>query len=181
MVITFLVYSPFSILEIKKSNFLYGRFCELFSIVPSFLLKGYHQLWNEEISGLNYEATIDCTHFCLHDISTNGKLLNETHVDSVFNHPSLVQAFRECDIDKQDWFDRKLQGRQKLGFDLKYDNNMIVKYAKEDIFVHLKTNFPSFLNQGRQNLDSFVFDGLRSFKMMSYMTYLSFMLTRGIR
>jgi hypothetical protein len=102
-------------------------------------------------------------------------------VDSVFNHPSLVQAFRECDIDKQDWFDRKLQGRQKLGFDLKYDNNMIVKYAKEDIFVHLKTNFPSFLNQGRQNLDSFVFDGLRSFKMMSYMTYLSFMLTRGIR
>jgi hypothetical protein len=89
----FFSYSPFSILEIKKSNFLYGRFCELFSIVPSFLLKGYHQLWNEEISGLNYEATIDCTHFCLHDISTNGKLLNETHVDSVLNHPSLVQAF----------------------------------------------------------------------------------------
>ena len=36
-------YSPFSILEIKKSQFLYESFCEVFSLLPSFLLKGYNR------------------------------------------------------------------------------------------------------------------------------------------
>lgn len=170
----FFSYSPFSILEIKKSEFLYGRFCEIFSIVPSFLLKGYHRLWNEEIAVYNKGTTIDCTHFCLHDIRTNGQLLNKTHVDSVFDHPNLVRAFKEWDIDKQNWFDKKLQARQNLGFDLKYDSKKIVKYAKEDIVEQLKMNFPSFIDQRLHNLDGLVFDDLRSFKIMAYMTYYKF-------
>jgi hypothetical protein len=37
-------YSPFSILDIKKSQFLYENFCEVFSLLPSFLLKGYFDM-----------------------------------------------------------------------------------------------------------------------------------------
>lgn len=170
----FFSYSPFSILEIKKNKFLYKRFCELFSIVPSFLLKGYHQLWGEEIALYNKKETIDCTHFCLHDIRTDGKLLDETHVHSVFGHPKLVQAFNEWDIDKQSWFDRRLQTRKNLGFDLKYDSSRILNYAKENVIEQLKTTFPSFFDQKRHNPDSLVVDDLRSFKIMAYMTYYKF-------
>lgn len=170
----FFSYSPFSILEIKKSEFLYKRFCELFSLVPSFLLKGYYQLWNEEITLYDKKETIDCTNFCLHDIKTDGKLLNNSHVNSVFSHPKLVQAFNEWEIDKQSWFDRKLQARQYLGFDLKYDRSKILNYVKEDVIEQFKTTFPSFFDQKRHNLDSVTIEDFRSFKIMAYMTYYKF-------
>ena len=90
-------YSPFSVLEIKKRADLYTRFCGLFSLLPSFVLKGFQHLINEEIKGYHKTNAFNVTDFCLHDIDTGGQSLTPTDVDNLFNREYFESGFRAPD------------------------------------------------------------------------------------
>lgn len=164
-------YSPFSILEIKKSQFLYENFCEVFSLLPSFLLKGYFHIWNEEIQNYRNKKVVDCRHFCLHDIDTQRKMLAPQHVRSIFSHPKLEKAFAEWEIEKRTVFSKILKAREDHGANLGYNAADILNFVRGDTFLQIKAHDETFVL--KENLDSEAFDLSRfpSFKTTSFLTY----------
>ena len=164
-------YSPFSILEIKKSQFLYESFCEVFSLLPSFLLKGYFHIWNEEIQNYRNKKGVDCIHFCLHEIDTQGKLLGSHHVRSVFSNPKLEKAFSEWEIEKHKVFSKILNARQDHGANLRYSAADILNFVRSDAFLQIKAHDETFVL--KENLHSEAFDLSRfpSVKLTSFLTY----------
>lgn len=164
-------YSPFSILEIKKSRLLYENFCEVFSLLPSFLLKGYFHIWGEEIQNYSNKKTVDCRHFCLHDIDTRGKMLAPQHVRSVFSNPKLEKAFAEWEIEKQTVFAKVLKAREQHGSDLGYSPADILNFVREDSFIQIKSHNEPFVIRESLDGDSFDLSRFPSFKMGSFLTY----------
>ena len=83
-------YSPFTILEISRNDYLLDRFCKIFSIIPSFFLKGYEQLRNEELQNYNSAKNLEILLLSPFDVKRpKGQLPNENDVRQLLTHKNL--------------------------------------------------------------------------------------------
>jgi hypothetical protein len=169
-------YSPFTILEISRNEYLLDRFCKMFSIIPSFFLKGYEQLRNEEIENYDIERNIEVLLLSPFDVKRGkGLLPNEKDVRKLLTHKKLTATFDKWENDKQ----MILDGMLNLKNNFKPNN---IKYSKQEIslFVSLSA-YQQILMHNRNfiiNNDisdkSLNLDRLSSFKIMSYSVFYKF-------
>jgi len=170
----FFSYSPFSVLEIKKRNDLYARFCELFSLVPSFVLKGFQHLINEEIKGYHKSNSFNVTDFCLHDIRTDGRLLQPTDIDSLFNQPRLLRVFQQWDIDTKEIFEGIQKAQENLGVNKNYTKHQIESFVRQESFIQLRDHDKTFVSSHNLRPDSYEVDKFPTLKIMSFLVYFKF-------
>lgn len=170
----FFSYSPFSVLELKKSTELYKRFCDLFSLLPSFVLKGFQHLINEEIKGYNNSNFFNVTDFCLHDIHTGGRLLNSTDVDSLFNHPRLLKVFEQWNVDTKEIFEGIKTAQENLGINKNYSKQKIESFVRQESFIQLLDHDKDFVSNNNLTADNFNVDKFPSLKTMSFLVYFKF-------
>lgn len=170
----FFGYSPFSVLEIKKRADLYARFCDLFSLLPSFVLKGFQHLINEEIKGYHKSNTFNVTDFCLHDLHTGGRLLNSSDVDSIFNHPRLLNVFEQWDVDTKGIFEGIKTAQENLGINKNYTKQEIENFVRQESFIQLRDHDKDFVSNNNLTADNFNVDKFPSLKIMSFLVYFKF-------
>ncbi len=169
-------YSPFTLLEISRSKYLLERFCQIFSIVPSFILKGYEHLRDEEIDNYYINQKIIGVLFSPFDIRTEtGKFISPNDLKSLLKHEKLVAAFDKWEKDKY----RILNGILSLKENfkpkgLKYTKKEIEYFVKFASFQQIRMHNSDFINQNKLSIENIFIDKFPSFKIMSYSVFYKF-------
>lgn len=167
-------YSPFSVLEIKKRADLYARFCHLFSLLPSFVLKGFQHLINEEIKGYHKSSPFHVTDFCLHDMDTGGRLLTPEKVNRLFNNSRLLKVFAQWDVDTKEIFEGIKTAQENLGINKNYTREEIRNFVRQESFSQLRDHDKDFVSNNNLTADNFNVDKFPSLKIMSFLVYFKF-------
>ena len=171
-----ITYSPFTILEISRNDYLLDRFCKMFSIIPSFFLKGYEQLRNEEINNYHYSKNLEILLLSPFDVERpKVHLPNERDVRRLLTHKNLTSTFAKWENDKQRILDGMLS--LKVNFrpkDDKYSKKEIQYFVTESTYQQVLMHNKSFILKNNLTGKNINLNRLRSFKIMSYSVFYKF-------
>ena len=169
-------YSPFTILEISRNEYLLDRFCKMFSIIPSFFLKGYEQLRDEELVRYHNSQNIEILLLSPFDVKRpKGQLPKEKDVRKLLTHKKLTSTFDKWENDKQ----RILNGILSLKENFrpksdKYTKKEIEYFVKTSSFQQVLMHDKNFVLRNNLSDKDIVLNNLRSFKIMSYSVFYKF-------
>ncbi len=170
-------YSPFSILEIRRKETLTNRFCKLFSIYPSFFLKGYEQIRSEEISNYNESKEISEILFSPLDIRRKkGQFFPEPEqIKEILYHPNLEKVFNKWENDKEDILKGMLSLKKNFQpKNDKYTKKEIEYFIKEATIQQLMMYDPKFVKSKILSKRSIDLSKFPSFKIMSFTVFYKF-------
>ncbi|MCB2207767.1 MAG: hypothetical protein KQH67_05675 [Bacteroidetes bacterium] len=171
-----ITYSPFTIMEISRNEYLLDRFCKMFSIIPSFFLKGYEQLRDEELQNYQDSRYLDILLLSPFDVKRpKGQLINEKDVHKLLTNKKLTSTFDKWENNKQ----RILEGMLSLKDNFqsktsKYSKKEIQYFVTTSTFQQVLMYDKSFVLKNNLTDKNISLNNLQSFKIMSYSVFYKF-------
>lgn len=130
--------SIWSILELRKSDYLYPKFVELFSAFPVNILKPYTDIIKEEVHNYPKNTSIDPILFTCNPLSKKRERLSEV-LEDLFNNHQIIDSENNWEIKrKQDVLDSILS--LKGNFEPKNKN-----FNANDAKTFLKVGIPQYI------------------------------------
>ncbi len=170
-------YSPFSILEIRRNKYLTDRFCEVFSMIPSFFLKGYEQFRNEEIENYNKTEKLSEVLFSPLDIKRekNDIFPKPRQLRELIYGKNLEKVFDKWENYKEGILHGMLSLKDNFQpSNSKYTKKEIEYFIEESTKQQLMMHNPAFAKSIILNSQKIDIDQFPSFKIMSYTVFYKF-------
>ena len=164
-----------SILELRKSNYLYPKFIELFSVFPFCILKPYTNIIKEEINNYPNPALIDPILFTFNPFSSKETQLKRV-LENLFSTPEIKQS--ELNWDKK-WKQEVLKSILSLKHNFKpkglnFNANDANNFIQQGVPQYLMAQYPEWAKITFRNNNIINIDAFPSIKMLFYTVFYRF-------